>query len=102
MSYLLDLNMIGELVEDLNKELLYKAGEHTPLHPDTRMLALSTDGSDHRIYFLGMQIYSTRIERNYEDIPVEVDMELNERENFEPLLRQLINDQLDILKNIHA
>lgn len=102
MSYLLDLNMISELVEDLNKELLYKAGETTPLDPNTRMLALSTDGSDHRIYFLGMQVYSTKIERDYESIPPEVDMTLNERINFEPHLRQLINDQLDILKNIRA
>lgn len=99
---LLDLNMLSMLVDDLNRELFYKATEHTPLEPGTKMLAMSSDGDDHRIYFLGMQIYSTKIEKQLESIPLNKDMSLNERDYFEQHLRRLINDQLEVLKNISA
>ncbi len=100
MDSLLSLDMLSMLIEDLNKEINYKMGEYSLIPEGTRLLHLSSDGSHHGIYFLGDIIYSTALEKQYEKIPVEKDIVLNERNNFENHLRNLINDKINMLKNL--
>lgn len=88
------------LVDDLNKELVYKAGEIGPVPEGRKFLSILTDGEDHKILLFDIQVYSTALEKQMENIPLREDMLLNEREHFEPYLRALINDELEIIKNL--
>jgi len=102
MSSLLDLNMASMMVEDLNLEMAKQMGEITGIPPENciRCLVLTSTGNNHTILFLGMRLWSSEAEQHYENIPVEKEMELNSRENFEIFVRKLIMDCLKPLGGI--
>lgn len=97
---LINLNMLGMLISDLNKEILYKVTEELEIPTITKFIFLHSDGDNHKIFFLDEVIWDSEVEKNFENIPIEKDIELNERENFEKHLRNLINDRVEIVKNI--
>lgn len=97
---IIDLNMLGLLISDLNKEICYKMGEDGLYDPSLKHLSLSSDGEDHCILLLDEFIWCSKLEKEMEDIPIETEMSLNERENFEVHLRLLINDKINKIKNL--
>lgn len=99
---ILDLNMCNEMIEELNREMVYKLSNDTPINKDTELLTFITDAKDHRILFLGQVIWSCEREKQMENIPLEKDMSLNEREKFEPHIRALIMDQINLFKNLEV
>jgi hypothetical protein len=95
------MNMLSVLIDDLNRELLYQAGEvQLPVTANQKFLTLESDGDDHKVFLLGILVYSTRLQEAMENIPLNVDVELNERQNFEPYLRTVINDQLHVIRQL--
>ncbi len=92
--------MLGILITDLNKEISYKLGEESVYDPTLKLLSLHSDGEDHCILILNETLWSSKLEKELESIPVEKEMNLNERENFEAHLRLLINDKINNLKNL--
>lgn len=103
MSKILDLNMVSILCEELNKEINYKLSENEPaLFNETggSYLQFNSDGNDIRIYFFGGLLWSSDVEEKLENIPIETQMDLNERENFESHLRILIMDKINSLKTL--
>lgn len=99
---LIDLNMLGILILDLNKEISYKLGEDSVYDPSLKLLSLCSDGEDHCILMLNETLWSSKLEKELENIPVEAEMHLNERENFEVHLRMLINDKINRIKNLEV
>ena len=97
---IIDLNMLSSLIADLNQEINYKLGEDDIYNPKLNLLNLSSDGEDHCIIMINTCIWSSKIEKELENIPVETEMSLNERENFETHLRLLINDKINKFKNL--
>ena len=99
---LLDLNMIGHLIDDINKEIAYQISEHTeiPQQNITRFVTLHSSGEEHSIYLLGIKIFDSEEEAQYDPIKPEEEIELNTRENFEVFLRQLIMAELDLIAQI--
>ena len=100
---IIDLNMVGILLSDLNKELNYKISEIEPCLYDEDggdYLQFNTDGNNHIISFLGGVLWCSIQEKNLENMPVEVEMSLNERDKFETHIRLLINDKIRFLKNL--
>lgn len=96
---LLSLDNVALIISDLNKEISYKTSEDGP--PDNKpALILSTDGDNHSIWFYNELIWDSLTEKNMDPIPVEVEMDLNERRNFEAHLRLLIGDQVNKIKNL--
>lgn len=97
---LLSLDMTAMLLSDLNKELHFKISENHPVAPDAVFLTMWSDGTVHKIFFMDQLIYSTEAEKIYENMPLRVEIEMNERDNFEKHLRLLINNQVSIYKDI--
>lgn len=87
------------LIEDLNIEINYKLGEVNDT-ADQDLLLLQSIGKRHTIYFQGLVIWDSQTERELEKIPAHVEINLNERENFEKHLRLLIMDRINILKHL--
>lgn len=94
--------MIGELVDDLNKELQYKisSASDVPFENVPRLVTFQTDGGNHSVYFLGIRLWSSKEEQTYDNLSLEQQLELNERENFESYLRRCIKNELDVLCQI--
>jgi hypothetical protein len=100
---LLDLNMVSILVDDLNTQIKYQVSGHIgiPMEQVQRFLTLQSDGGDHVIYFLGSKLWSTADEREFENVPVEAEIELNTRVNFERFLRNLIQEEVSAISSIN-
>lgn len=97
---LISLDLIGIIITDLNKEILYKIGEYTEIKSDSKFLFLQTDGENHKIFFLNEVIWDSYLEKKYENISPEIEMTLNERPKFEAHLRKLINNELNVYRNL--
>jgi hypothetical protein len=97
---LISLDMIGMLISDMNREIHYKLTENQLLNSDLKPLSLNSDGDNHLILFLGDILWSSQIEKNFENIPLREELTLNERKNFEKHLRLLINDRILQIKNL--
>ncbi len=100
---LLDLNMLRDLCDELNKEINYQLSEKEPCLYNKEggdYLQLNSDGNNIQIFFLGGILYCSRTEQELENIPVERQMDLNERNNFEIHIRLLINDKIEFLKDL--
>lgn len=91
------------MIDELNKEINFKLSNDQP-HLFSKdggdYLKVQADGQDIQIMFLGENIYCSKLEKELEDIPVEKQMSLNERKNFEQHLRLLINDKLNSIRNL--
>lgn len=99
MGSLVDLNMLSIIIEELNTEIHYKISE-THDAPIEDFLSLLSTGDEHGIMFLGQIIWSSELEKQNEDIPIRIEIDLNERSKFESHLRLLVNDKLNILKSL--
>ena len=100
---IIDQNMLTVLLCDLNKEINYQLSEKEPClfnEAGGDYLQLSNDGSDIKIYFLGSLLYSSKMEKELENIPVEKQLDLNEREKFELHIRILIMDKINFIKDL--
>lgn len=99
---LLSLDLTAIIISDLNAEIRFKLNDTDSCYADFSedLLSLQTDGNEHTILFLGSAIFDTKLEKMYESIPPRVQIDLNEREKFEPHLRILINDRINILKHL--
>lgn len=100
---ILDMNMLSILVADLNKELHYKIGETKPLAgkpEDYDFLIYVSNGEHITIKFMGIEIWSSQAAIQFENPTPEEQMSWGERENFEPHLRQLIQDELNALERV--
>lgn len=98
MSSILDLNLVSILLSDLNSEIRFKLGEYTTGPFMEELLSLESDGDSHAILFIGKVLWSSKLEYMMEDIPLETQMNLNERSQFEFHVRRLIMDRINILK----
>lgn len=101
---LLDTNMICNLLEDLSLEFAYKISENTNVSLDMvpRTLTFTSDGTNHKIFFLGICLYDTKTESKYAQLNPEKEIELNTRENFEEFIRRAIHVELETLNKIDA
>ncbi len=99
---LIDLNMIGILLEELNREIAYKITEKSgaPLEKAPKLLTIHSEGTDHRIKFAGITIWDSEKEKKYEDLKPEEELNLNTKENFETFLRNAINGELETLSQL--
>jgi len=100
---LINLEVVRSIIHDLNAELNYKLTENAPEGLQAiqqNMLLMASDGENHSIQFLGDILWSSVLQQEYENIPPEKEMTLNEREHFEPYLRKCINDKLDMFQNV--
>lgn len=95
--------MVRDLIEDLNKEINYKLSEKEPClfnEEGGDYLQVNIDGNKIQIFFLGSILFCSKTEQELENIPVEKQMNLNERENFEIHIRLLINDKINYIKDL--
>lgn len=99
---IVSLDNLALIVAHLNEEIKYKMGEHTeaPVTEDT--LCIMSNGDNVSLIFCGFNIWDSLTEQEFENIPLRAQMELNERENFEAHIRLLINDKINILKNLEV
>lgn len=99
---LLDLNMLGILVQELNEELAFQISDKMKIPPSKapQLVNVHSCGSDHKITFLGVTIFDSHIEKMYEQPTPEREMELNTRENFEAFLRKSIQREVAIISQI--
>lgn len=97
---IVSLDNLALIVAYLNEEIKYKMGDYTeaPVTEDT--LCIMSNGDSVSLIFLGFTIWDSLTEQEFENIPLRAQMELNERENFEAHIRLLINDKINILKNL--
>lgn len=98
---LISLDMIGMMLEDLNKELHYKFNENSP-KPNERLdyLVCMTQGSIHVISFMGIEIWNSSVAIAMEKPSIEEQLEQNTRQNFEEYIRLCIQDELDRFQNV--
>ena len=96
--------MLANLIEDLNLEFSYKISENTGVSLDMvpRTLSLASNGTDHKIFFLGICLWDSKVEKKYAQQTPEKDIELNTRENFEEFIRRAIHTELETLNKIDA
>lgn len=96
--------MVGNLIEDLNLEFAYKLAEDKdiPLDMVPRTLSLHSNGTDHKIFFVGICLWDSKVEKQYEQPTPEKELELNTRENFEEFIRRAIHVELETLTKIDA
>lgn len=100
---IIDLNMIGLLLTDLNQELSYKASENYPAQDGKPVLKLHSDGERHQIFmFDGLLIWDSELDKAFSDLKIEEEIEQNTRENFEKHIRLLINDKLAMFESLNA
>lgn len=99
---LLDLNVASTVVEELNKQIKYQVsgGVNVPMYLIKNFIAINSDGENHAIYFLGSKLWSTDQEKNLENVPAELEIELNTKENFESFLRSLIQAEVNAISHI--
>jgi hypothetical protein len=97
---LVSLDNIAMILSDLNRELAYKSSENNPGNEEKKFLTLISDGDNHSIWLTGMEIWNSRTEKELENIPLEKEIILNEREHFEAHIRCLIMDAVNVLNKI--
>lgn len=98
------MNMLSNLLEDMNLEFAYKISENTNVSLDMvpRTLTLTSNGADHKIFFLSICLWDSKAEKKYAQPTPEKDIELNTRENFEEFIRRAIHIELEALNKINA
>lgn len=97
---IISLDLVAMIISDLNKELHYKITENSSLVLDNRVIYLSSDGDNHSILFAGDILWSSELEKKFENISLLKEIELNERKPFEKYLRNLINDKINQFKHL--
>lgn len=96
---IISLDNIALIINDLNREMIYKISENRSEFNE-ELLFLVSSGDDHSINIFGAEIWSSKSEKELENIPIEIEIELNERKQFEKHIRVLIMDKINILKNL--
>lgn len=97
---IISLDNIALILSDLNRELAYKASENNPGNEGKKYLTLLSDGDNHSIWMTGIEIWNSLTEKELENIPIEKELILNEREHFEAHLRSLIMDAVNMMNKI--
>lgn len=99
---LIVLDNIIQIIADLNRELNYKINSNLKggIESEYNFIILASDGDDHTIQFLGEILWSSELEKQMEDIKPEQELRLNERKYFEPHLRRLINQKINMFQDI--
>ena len=100
---LISLDMIGMMLDDLNRELHYKitANKALAIEPkNVDFLILITNGNVHIIHFMGIEIYNSAFTEMVEQPTIEEELEGNTRERFEKYIRLCIQDELEVLSKI--
>jgi len=99
---LISLDMIGMMLDDLNREFHYKVNEGEPEpNRDMDYLICMTQGKVHIIHFLGQEIWNSAVSDMIEKPTIEEQLEKNTRENFEIYIRLCIQDSIDRFQNIN-
>ena len=100
---IIDMNLVALIISELNQELHYKISESKPLAgqpEDYGFLIFVSNGEHVTIKFLGVEIWNSQILERFESPTVEQQIEWTERQQFEPHLRRLIQDELSALEKI--
>jgi len=100
---LLDLNMLGILVQELNDLLAYQISEKMKIPPDKapQLINVHSCGGEHKITFIGITIWDSHIEKMYEQPTPEKEIEMNSYENFKKFLTTAIRKEVAIISQIN-
>lgn len=100
---IISLDMIGMMLDDLNRELHFKLTANKAIAADPKnvdFLVLITNGNVHIIHFMGIEIYNSAFTEMVERPTIEQEMEGNTRTRFERYIRLCIQDELDVLSKV--
>lgn len=100
---LVSLDFLAIVIDELNREFLYKLEEHTPLgtgDAKNDFFVLFSNGNNHTIHFLGKEIWTSRFFIEMEDMKPEEEMDFYEKNRFNKWLKLVAQDYIDAIGQI--